>query len=204
LNLCVFASGRGSNLQAILKARQKNKIKSEVKLIISNNSTAYALQTAIQNNIPGLHISLKQFKNEKEYTSKLLDILKKYNIELIILAGYMKLIPAEIIKKFKNRIINIHPALIPAFSGHGLYGIRVHEAAIEYGVKFSGVTVHLVDEIYDNGPIVLQKPVKVIDSDDAETLQKRILKYEHKILPDAIKLFESKKFNIKGRRVFFT
>ena len=114
------------------------------------------------------------------------------------------MIPVDIVKKFKNRIINIHPALIPSFCGKGLYGLKVHEAVLNYGAKVTGVTVHLVDEEYDTGPIVLQKTLKVKDDDTPESLQKRVLKWEHKMYPEAIKLFESKKFNIEGRKVFFT
>lgn len=116
----------------------------------------------------------------------------------------MKLIPLEIVRAYKNRILNIHPALIPSFCGKGFYGLKVHEEVLEYGAKVTGVTVHLVDEEYDTGPIVLQKTVAVRDDDTPETLQKRVLKWEHKMYPEAIKLFESKKFNISGRKVFFT
>ena len=144
------------------------------------------------------------FTSENEYVNNFFELLRNYDIDLIVLAGYMKLIPVDIVKKFKNRIINIHPALIPSFCGKGLYGLKLHEAVLNYGAKVTGVTVHLVDEEYDTGPIVLQKTLKVKDDDTPESLQKRVLKWEHKMYPEAIKLFESKKFNIEGRKVFFT
>ena len=131
------------------------------------------------------------FTSENEYVNNFFELLRNYDIDLIVLAGYMKLIPVDIVKKFKNRIINIHPALIPSFCGKGLYGLKVHEAVLNYGAKVTGVTVHLVDEEYDTGPIVLQKTLKVKDDDTPESLQKRVLKWEHKMYPEAIKLFES-------------
>jgi phosphoribosylglycinamide formyltransferase-1 len=123
---------------------------------------------------------------------------------MIILAGYMKLLPAEIVRAFKNSILNIHPALLPSFCGQGMYGMKVHEAVINYGAKVSGASVHIVDEIYDHGPVVIQKTVKISDEDTPETLQKKVLKIEHKLFPEAIKLFETKKLTMVGRRVVFT
>jgi phosphoribosylglycinamide formyltransferase 1 len=204
LNLCVFASGKGSNLNSIIKSGIKNVIQSKVELIISNNLTSGALELAKKNNIPNYHLSLKQFISESEYSNKLISVLQDYNINLIILAGYMKLIPSEVCRLYKNKILNIHPSLIPSFCGQGLYGLKVHQAVLDYGAKVSGATVHLVDEIYDHGAIVIQKSVKVNDDDTAESLQKRILKIEHKLLPEAIRLFETKKFNFEERKVFFT
>jgi phosphoribosylglycinamide formyltransferase-1 len=204
LNLCVLASGRGSDLKSIIRSQKSGKINSKVAIVISNNSNSGALNIAKSYQIPNFHLSQKMFASEEEYVNRFRELLKSYNVDLIVLAGYMKLIPIEIVKKFRNRILNIHPALIPAFCGKGFYGLHVHEAVLNYGVKVTGVTVHLVDEEYDTGPIVLQKTVKVRDDDTPESLQKRVLKWEHKIYPEAIKLFESKKFNIEGRKVFFT
>lgn len=204
MNLCVLASGRGSNLKSIIRSQKSGKISSKVAIVISNNSNSGALNIAKANQIPGFHLSQKMFASEIDYVKRFLELLRSYNIDLIILAGYMKLIPAEIVRKYKNRILNIHPALIPSFCGKGLYGLKVHEAVLNYGVKVTGVTVHLVDEEYDTGPVVLQKTVKVKDGDTPDSLQKRVLKWEHKAYPEAIKLFESKKFNIEGRKVFFT
>jgi phosphoribosylglycinamide formyltransferase-1 len=204
LNLCVLASGWGSNLSSIIHSRKTGKIISDIVLVISNNSASNALNIARENQIPAVHLSAKQFGSEEEYVNRFFELLKQYKVDLIILAGYMKMIPVRIVKEYKNRILNIHPALIPSFCGKGLYGLKVHETVLEYGAKVTGVTIHLVDENYDTGPIVLQRTVPVNDDDTAETLQKRVLTVEHEIYPEAIKLFETKKFNISGRRVFFT
>lgn len=204
MNLCVLASGWGSNLSSIIHSRKTGKIISDIVLVISNNSASNALNIARENQIPAVHLSAKQFGSEEEYVNRFFELLKQYKVDLIILAGYMKMIPVRIVKEYKNRILNIHPALIPSFCGKGLYGLKVHETVLEYGAKVTGVTIHLVDENYDTGPIVLQRTVPVNDDDTAETLQKRVLTVEHEIYPEAIKLFETKKFNISGRRVFFT
>jgi phosphoribosylglycinamide formyltransferase-1 len=203
LNLCALASGRGSNLEAIIRSQKAGKIKSKVVLVISNNSNSNALNIARRNQIPAVHLSQKQFNSQEEYNNAFLNLLEKHRVDMIILAGYMKLIPPEIVRAYKNRILNIHPALIPSFCGQGLYGLKVHEAVIEYGAKVSGVTVHIVDEQYDTGPVVIQKTAKVLDSDTPETLQKRLLKIEHKIYAEAIRLFETKKPVFAGRRVIF-
>jgi phosphoribosylglycinamide formyltransferase-1 len=204
LNLCVLASGRGSNLKSIIRSQKSGIINSKVAIVISNNSNSGALNIAKSYQIPNFHLSQKMFTSESEYVNKFLELLRNYGADLMVLAGYMKLIPVEIVKEYKNRILNIHPALIPSFCGKGLYGLKVHEAVLNYGAKVTGVTVHLVDEEYDTGPIVLQKTVIVNDDDTPESLQKRVLKWEHKMYPEAIKLFETKKFNIEGRKVFFT
>ncbi len=204
MNLCVLASGRGSNLRSIIRSQKTGRIKSKVVLVISNNSNSNALNIANENQIPAIHLSQIQFNSENKYVNKFLELLKLHKVDLIILAGYMKLIPLEIVRAYKNRILNIHPALIPSFCGKGLYGLNVHQAVLDYGAKVTGVTVHLVDEEYDTGPIVIQKTVKVHDNDTAESLRGRVLKLEHKMFSEAIKLFESKKFNITGRKVYFT
>lgn len=204
MNLCVLASGWGSNLKSIINSRKTGKISSEIVLVISNNSTSNALNIARENQIPAVHLSQRLFNSEEEYENRFAELLRKHKVDLIILAGYMKMIPPKIVREYKNRILNIHPALIPSFCGKGLYGLKVHEAVLDYGAKVTGVTVHLVDEQYDTGPVVLQKTVPVKDYDTPETLQKRVLKWEHKLYPEAIKLFETKKFNITGRKVFFT
>jgi phosphoribosylglycinamide formyltransferase-1 len=203
LNLCVLASGRGSNLKSIIDSYKKGKIISKVVLVISNNSNSNALNIARSNQIPAYHLSQKQFSTEQEYVKAFLDLLEKHKVDMIILAGYMKLLPAEIVRTFQNKILNIHPALLPSFCGQGMYGMKVHEAVISYGAKVSGASVHIVDEIYDNGPVVIQRTVKVADEDTPETLQKKVLKIEHKLFPEAIKLFETKKPTLVGRRVVF-
>lgn len=204
MNLCIFASGKGSNLKYLYKAHKLGKIKSKIRLVISNNSASGALEFARLHGITALHISQKQFPDYESFTNKLLEILKTNKINLIILAGYMKLLPNQIVSEYKNRILNVHPALIPAFCGQGYYGLKVHEEVLKYGCKISGATVHLVDEVYDHGAIVLQQPVKIDDNELPESLRTKILKIENKLMMNAVKLFETKKFNIKDRKVFFT
>jgi phosphoribosylglycinamide formyltransferase-1 len=201
MNIAVFASGRGSNLMAILNAIKEGKLNARVSVVISNNSNAGALEIARANGIDALHISRKQFSSDEDYVNRILCELKSRNIELIVLAGYMKKIPPEIIREYPNRILNIHPALLPAFGGLGMYGMNVHKAVIDYGVKITGVTVHIVDEEYDHGPIVMQRAVEVRDDDTPETLAERVLKVEHEIYPQAIKLFVEGKVKISGRKV---
>lgn len=201
LNLCVFASGSGSNLKAIIKASQTGKINSRVSLVISNNSGSGALKTAAKYKIPYLHLSQKLFTTQKEFTAEILRSLKKYKVNFILLAGYMKMLDPVIIIKFKNRIINIHPALLPKYGGKGMYGINVHEAVIAGKEKITGATVHFVNEVYDSGAVILQKKVKVKPGDDALTLQKKVLRAEHKLYPEAIKLFEEKRVKVKDNKV---
>jgi phosphoribosylglycinamide formyltransferase-1 len=201
MNIAVFASGRGSNLMAILKAIEEGKLKARVVVVISNNSSAGALEIARSKGIDALHISRRQFSSDREYADKILSELRKRNVELIVLAGYMKKIPAEVVSEYRNRILNIHPALLPSFGGQGMYGINVHKAVIESGVKITGVTVHIVDEEYDHGPIVLQRAVEVKDDDTPETLAERVLKVEHEVYPEAIRLFVEGKVNVFGRKV---
>ncbi|NOS86111.1 MAG: phosphoribosylglycinamide formyltransferase [Ignavibacteria bacterium] len=201
LNLCVFASGSGSNLKAIIKASLSGRIKSGVSLVISNNSGSGALKTAAKYNIPYLHLSQKLFTTQKEFTAEILRSLKKYKVNFILLAGYMKMLDPVIINKFKNRIINIHPALLPKYGGKGMYGIHVHEAVIAAREKVTGATVHFVNEVYDSGAVILQKQVKAKPTDDALSLQKRVLRTEHKLYPEAIKLFEEKRVKIRKNKV---
>lgn len=201
LNLCVLASGSGSNLKAIINAQKSGKITSKVVLVISNNSGSGALETARKNRIPNYHLSQKLFTNEAEFCKRFTALLKEYKIDLIILAGYMKMIHPQIIKLYKNRILNIHPALLPEFGGKGMYGINVHEAVIKSGREVTGATVHLVDEVYDNGAIILQKEVPVKKNDTAETLAVRVLRTEHKLYPEVIKLFEEKKILIRKNKI---
>lgn len=201
LNLCVFASGSGSNLKAIIKASLAGRINSRVSLVISNNSGAGALKTAAKYKIPYRHLSQKLFTTQKEFTAEILRSLKKHKVNFILLAGYMKMLDPVIIKKFKNRIINIHPALLPKFGGKGMYGINVHEAVIAANEQITGATVHFVNEVYDSGAVILQKQVKVKPADDAESLQKRVLRAEHKLYSEAIKLFEEKRVKVRKNKV---
>ncbi|HMD14721.1 MAG TPA: phosphoribosylglycinamide formyltransferase [Bacteroidota bacterium] len=190
LNIAVFASGKGSNLQAILDAIRAGKIpKTRIGLIISNNSDAGALTIAREHQIPARHISRKQFTSDDEFTNIVLEILCEHKINFIVLAGYMKKVDARIIHQFKHRILNIHPALLPAFGGHGMYGMHVHEAVIHARVQKSGATVHIVDEEYDRGPIVLQQEIPVDPADTPETLAAKVSAIEHQLYPEAIRLF---------------
>ncbi len=202
LNLCVFASGSGSNLKAIIKASLTGRINSRVSLVISNNSGAGALKTAAEYNIPYLHLSQKLFATQKEFTAEILRSLKKHKVNFILLAGYMKMLDPVIIKKFRNRIINIHPALLPKFGGKGMYGIHVHEAVVAANEQITGATIHFVNEVYDSGAVILQKQVRVKPADDAESLQKRVLRAEHKLYPEAIRLFEEKRVRVRKNKVF--
>lgn len=201
LNLCVLASGSGSNLKAIIKATKSRSIASKVALVISNNSASKALTTARQNKIPAYHLSAKLFVSPVEFDKKFLSLLKQYNIDLIILAGYMKMLSTSIVQKYKNKILNIHPALLPKFGGKGMFGINVHAEVLRSGENVTGATVHFVDEIYDNGAVILQKEVKVKSGDTPVLLQKRVLRAEHKLYPEAIKLFEDKRISVRNNKV---
>lgn len=202
MNIAVFASGRGSNFQAILKAIDDGTLPARVTLLVSNNSNAGALELARSQNIPAIHLSQKQFASEAGYEAQLLELLKRHDVELIALAGYMKRVPPKVIERYRNRVLNIHPALLPAFGGTGMYGIHVHEAVLASGAKISGATVHIVDEEYDKGPIVTQKAVEVLNDDTPETLAARVLPVEHEIYPKALAAFARNQVHIEGRRVW--
>ncbi len=193
MNICVFASGSGTNFKAIIEAKKSGIIKSDISLLITNNSDCGAVGIAKENGIPVFHISRKVYPNasDEEYANLFLDKLYEHKIDFIVLAGYMKMIHASIIRKFPNRIINIHPALLPKFGGKGMYGMNVHRAVIEAGEKESGVTIHYVNENYDEGKIILQEKVEVASNDTAETLHKKVLKLEHKYYPEVIRKIES-------------
>ena len=188
LKVGVLVSGGGTNLQAILDAIDCGKItNAEVSLVISNNPKAYALERAKNHNIEAVCISPKQFENREEFHRALLAKLKESGVELIVLAGFLVAIPPMIVEAYPNKIINIHPSLIPSFCGAGFYGLRVHQAALDYGVKVTGATVHLVNEIPDGGRILLQKAVEVLPGDTPEVLQRRVMEQaEWKLLPQAV------------------
>jgi phosphoribosylglycinamide formyltransferase-1 len=159
------------------------------------------MTTARERGIPALHLSRKQFPTDEAFASAMLKELADHKVGLIALAGYMKKLDPVIVKTYKNRILNIHPALLPSFGGQGMYGIHVHEAVIEHGCKVSGVSVHIVDDDYDHGPIVLQRSVEVADNDTPETLAEKTLGIEHQLYTEAIRLFAENRIEIKGRRV---
>jgi len=199
MNIGVFASGRGSNFQAILNAIQGGALPARVTLLLSNKSDAGAMEIARSCSIPAVHLSQKQFPDEAPFAAAMLSVLKAHDVQLIALAGYLKKIPAIVIREYRNRILNIHPALLPSFGGHGMYGHAVHEAVIASGAKLSGATVHLVDEEYDHGPILLQKSVPVEAGDTPETLAARVLTVEHEIYPLALKAFVENRVTIHER-----
>ena len=201
IRITAFASGKGSNLEAILKNIENGSLNATVVAVISNKSKAGALETAKNRNIPAYHLSQIQFENEQDFADKMLTILKQHDTDMIVLAGYLKKIPDMVIRQFKNKILNIHPALLPSFGGKGLYGHFVHEAVLEYGCKVSGATVHLVDDEYDTGTPIMQKCVPVLNDDTPDTLAARVLTVEHEIFSKAIQLFAEKRIEICGRKV---
>ncbi len=194
LRVVVLVSGGGTNLQAILDAMDNGKIKNaEVVGVISNNANAYALTRAEQHNIPNECISPKNYENRDVFNDALLEGVSKYNPDLIVLAGFLVAIPEKMVKAFPEKIINIHPSLIPSFCGKGYYGLKVHEAALQRGVKVTGATVHYVDEGTDTGKIIFQKPVMIEDGDTPEILQKRVMEQaEWIILPEAINMIANR------------
>ena len=194
LRVVVLVSGGGTNLQAILDAMDNGKIKNaEVVGVISNNANAYALTRAEEHNIPNECISPKNYENRDVFNDALLEGVSKYNPDLIVLAGFLVAIPEKMVKAFPEKIINIHPSLIPSFCGKGYYGLKVHEAALQRGVKVTGATVHYVDEGTDTGKIIFQKPVMVEDGDTPEILQKRVMEQaEWIILPEAINMIANR------------
>ncbi len=194
LRIVVLVSGGGTNLQAILDAIDNGKIKNaEVVGVISNNANAYALTRAEKHNIPNECISPKNYENRDVFNDALLEGVSKYNPDLIVLAGFLVAIPEKMVKAFPEKIINIHPSLIPSFCGKGYYGLKVHEAALQRGVKVTGATVHYVDEGTDTGKIIFQKPVMIEDGDTPEILQKRVMEQaEWIILPEAINMIANR------------
>ena len=185
-----MVSGGGTNLQAILDAVDAGKITdTEITVVISNNPGAYALERAKKHGIEALCISPKDYENRDAFNEAFLNKIDEYHLDLIVLAGYLVKIPAAMIEKYRNKIINIHPSLIPSFCGVGFYGLKVHEAALERGVKVTGATVHFVDSGMDTGPIILQKAVEVQDGDTPEVLQRRVMEQaEWILLPQAIQM----------------
>lgn len=200
MKIAVFVSGGGTNLQAIIDNTKDGILKDiEIALVLSSSKDAYALERAANNGIKTAVASKKDFATIEEWDEKVVSEVEKSGAELIVLAGYLSLLGPKIVSKYSNRIINIHPALIPSFCGAGMYGIRPHQAALAKGVKVSGATVHFVNENYDEGPILLQKAVDVLPDDTPETLQKRIMKEcEWKILPQAIRLIADGKVVIEN------
>ena len=202
--VAVLVSGGGTNLQAIIDAKDSGLIKNaEISLVVSNNPSAYALTRAKNAGIKASCISPSEFDSREAFNKALTDALIEAEVDLVVLAGFLVIIPREMVEQVRNRIINVHPSLIPSFCGTGCYGLKVHEKALSRGVKITGATVHFVDEGTDTGPIILQKAVEVKDDDTAEILQKRVMEEaEWKILPEAIELVASGKVRVvEGKTV---
>ena len=195
MRLAVLASGFGSNLQAILDAIQRKEISGEVQVVISDVKDAYALERAKKHDIEAVHLDPRNYKSRGDFDDAIAEIMQQKQIELIILAGYMRLLSTPFVERFSGRIINIHPSLLPAFPG--LHGVR---QALVHGVKVSGCTVHFVDEGLDTGPIILQEAVSVFDDDTEDSLQERIHEVEHRLYPKAIQLFIENKLRLEERR----
>ena len=202
LNIAVFISGGGTNLQAIIDAVKENKINGKIKLVFSNRKNAYGLIRAQNESIDTFYLNRKKFFSSEEYDERILEELERKNIDLIILAGYLNILSSKLVSNYSNRIINIHPSLIPSFCGDGFYGENVHKAVIKSGVKFTGATTHFVDENVDTGAIILQDVVPVYINDDFETVAKRVLEIEHKILVKTVKAFCDNKIVFKDNRAF--
>ena len=189
----VLISGGGTNLQAVIDGCENKSINGEVRVVISNKENAYGLERARNHNIKAIC--------EKD-EDKIIEVLKENEIELVILAGYLKIVSPKLVNEYRNKIINIHPSLIPAFCGKGYYGEKVHQGVIDYGAKVTGATVHFVDEGADTGPIIMQKTVEVKQDENIKKLAKRVLEVEHEILTKSISMFCENKLTVNGRRVY--
>ncbi|MFW6409914.1 MAG: phosphoribosylglycinamide formyltransferase [Halanaerobiales bacterium] len=196
INIAVFISGRGTNLQSIIDSAQAGEIPVDIKIVISDNKDAYGLTRARNAGIEARWVDPGKYENDREFEDELLEILKTKKIELVALAGFMRLLSPYFLNNFSGEAMNIHPSLLPSFRG-----LHPQKQALDYGVKVSGCTVHFVDEGMDTGPIILQKAVPVGDSDDEESLANRILEKEHEIYPEAIRLYAEGNLELKGRKV---
>lgn len=204
LKIAVLVSGGGTNLQALIDAQAAGEIPGgELALVISSKAGAYALERAKAAGIPAEVLVRRSFSTQEEYDAALISTLRSYQIGLVVLAGFMTIISGRVIRAYENKIINVHPSLIPSFCGEGFFGLKVHEAALRKGVKVTGATVHIVNEICDGGPIILQKAVTVLPGDTPETLQRRVMEQaEWKLLPKAVSLFCSGKIQVRDGKVF--
>tara|TARA_Y100000996_G_scaffold217315_1_gene170713 strand:+ start:6090 stop:6722 length:633 start_codon:yes stop_codon:yes gene_type:complete len=203
-NIVVFASGTGSNFTAIHKCIDDGKINGRIVLLVSNNPRSKSIDFARSNRIKTSIINKDLISDLAQYEDFLFKELESVNADLIVLAGYLKMIPINIISEYKNKILNIHPSLLPKFGGKGFYGMRVHEAVFKSKEVFTGATVHFVDEIYDNGPIILQKKVKISPDDSPETIAKKVLDIEHRLLPYVVQKFCLDKIVFKNKKPIIT
>lgn len=199
--IAVLCSGGGTNLQALIDAVEAGRIDGQIVLVLSNASRAYALERARQHGIPAQFVSKKQAGSDEAFNDLILEKLREAEAELVVLAGYLPIVGAQIVRAYEHRIINIHPALIPAFCGPGMYGHHVHEAVLAYGAKISGATTHFVDEQVDHGGVIMQKSVPVLEGDTPQTLAARVLTVEHEILPESVSLYCAGKVGVDGRHV---
>ena len=197
----VLASGGGTNLQAILDRCASGELAARVGVVISNNSKSGALGRARSAGVPVAHLSSRTHPQKEELDRAILRVFRAHRVDLVVLAGYLKKLGPELLKAYENRIINVHPALLPAFGGQGMYGLRVHEAVIESEVKVTGVSVHLVNEAYDEGPIVAQERVEVAPEDTPESLAARVLEVEHRFYPEVIRWFAEGRVDVAGDEV---
>jgi len=196
LRLGVLVSGRGSNLQAIIQACSAVKIHAAVQVVISDRPQSQGLEHARRNRIPAIHLDPKAYSSREDYDEAVVRLLREHRVDLVVLAGYMRLITSRLIGSYRNRVINIHPSLLPSFPG-----LHAHRQALEWGVRISGCTVHFVDETMDGGSIIIQAAVPVLDGDTEETLEARVLEQEYRILPQAIQFLAEERLEVSGRRV---
>lgn len=202
MNIAVLVSGGGTNLQALIDAEKRGEIKNgKITCVISSNPDAYALERAKNNGIETVVVPKKDYPDRSEYTAAVTNALVEAKADLVVYAGFMIILDSQIVKAFPNKMMNVHPALIPSFCGKGFYGLRVHEAVLASGVKLTGATVHFVTEDCDAGPIIAQRAVPVLNGDTPETLQRRVMEEcEWKILPEAVSLFCQGRISVEGRR----
>lgn len=202
LNIAVLVSGGGTNLQALINAEHSGKIKNgKITCVISSSPDAYALERAKQNGIDTKVVRRKDYADRKAYSEAIVEVLQEAKADLVVYAGFMVILDEVVAKAFPNKMMNVHPALIPSFCGKGFYGLHVHEAVLDAGVKLTGATVHFVNEVCDGGPIILQKGVEVLDDDTPETLQRRVMEQaEWEILPEAVSLFCQGKITVEGNK----
>ena len=199
LKIAVLASGGGTDFQSIIDAVESKQINCKIEMLIASKDGIYALERAKKHNIPSFVVSKKEYKDSQ--SDKILELVSG-KVDLIVLAGYISILQGKILDEFSNKIINIHPSLIPSFCGKGYYGEKVHQGVIDYGAKVTGATVHFVDEGADTGPIIMQKTVEVKQDDDAKKLAERVLEVEHEILTKSISMFCENKLTVNGRRVY--
>lgn len=201
--IAVFASGRGSNFQAIYRNITRGELPAQIQCLITDNSRAGAIRFAEEHRIPVFVLSPKNFPSSEAFGKALLDVLTPLQVEWIVLAGYLKKIPDNVVAAFSNRMVNIHPALLPAFGGKGMYGMHVHQAVYQSGARVSGVTIHLVNQEYDAGPIVMQQAVDISRCQSPEEIAAEVLKVEHQLYPRALKQLFTQPFTVRGKRVEF-